>query len=108
MMPPSAEPPDQVSTDPPDRNQDAEADRRKWERDPANQVVLDKMWLLQAAFTREIQQTENDAIPRLQATSSSAVRDAELRRLWRWLAVLKADERKMLSTPRDKLHSVVD
>lgn len=84
------------------------AERRVWESDPANEVVQDKIWLLQPAITREITQTENDAIPRLLATSSSEARDSELRRLWRWLAVLKTDERKLLSAGRDEIHSVVD
>ena len=72
------------------------------------ELVQEKMWALQPAITREITQTENVAIPHLLAASSTAARDAELRRLWQWRNTLKADERKLLSAERDEIHAIVD
>jgi hypothetical protein len=82
--------------------------RRVWENDPANEAVQDDMWFLQPAITREITQIESDAIPRQQAKPASESRNSELRKLWQWLATLRADEQELLSAGPHDLHSIVD
>ena len=78
------------------------------ERRPANEVVQEKLWQLQRAIEREIALTEDDAIPRLQATPPSKARDSELRRLQHYLSALKASEAELLAARNGDLQLVVD